>query len=112
MYAKNHSTRMKSLLIVIVVCLLLTESDGKRKSKKNRISLPRGVRKIQEALDPNRIVNTLKWKTGSKDLGKYNTYLFLYCVVISFPSVMNWLHKVVDVGKGIANGVCKTVSYV
>lgn len=23
--------------------------------------------------DPNRIVNTLKWKTGSKDLGKYNT---------------------------------------
>ncbi|KAI1903124.1 hypothetical protein AGOR_G00023970 [Albula goreensis] len=95
------------LLLLLLVALLFQETDGKRRgsSKKTKIKEPSGVKKIKKALDPAGILNSKKDKYGTQDLAK----IAEETIVNEHLRLMNWLNKVVDVGKGIANGVCRTV---
>ncbi|KAJ8390610.1 hypothetical protein AAFF_G00102160 [Aldrovandia affinis] len=99
------------LLLLLLVALLVQETDGKRKGKKFKIKEPDVVRKIKKALDPVGILYPKKEKSGAKDLAKVTEDAIVNEHLRLSTQVMNWLHKVVDVGKGIANGVCRTVKH-
>ncbi|KAJ8347878.1 hypothetical protein SKAU_G00264670 [Synaphobranchus kaupii] len=105
---------MRVLLLLLLVALLFQETDGKRKGsrKKTKIKEPSVVKTIKKALDPVGILNSKKEKSGTKDLAKITEDAIVNEHLRLSTQVMNWLHKVVDVGKGIANGVCRTVKLV
>ncbi|XP_028839120.1 uncharacterized protein LOC114792294 isoform X3 [Denticeps clupeoides] len=95
--------RMRTALLLLLLLLLcLSISDGKRRgNKKTKTYLPKVVKDIRKALNPSDILNPSKKNTDTRDLAK-----------ITEDNIVNEHLRLTTQGKGIANGVCRTVQLV
>ncbi|KAG7314965.1 hypothetical protein KOW79_022268 [Hemibagrus wyckioides] len=82
------------------------------KTKKKKTSFIKTAKTIKEQLDPAGIINPSRKSSRAMDLAKLTEEGIVNEHVRLSTQLMNWLNKVADVGKGIANGVCRTVNLI